>query len=190
MISSSDIEIDGTTTGENGLDTGSLTNDNFYDVYIIGKADGTTAGLLVLRAGSPVMPTGYIYKRLLLTVRYDTATFREIETVGQGNERTVKYNMTIIVNGLASSKWQTYDNSANVPSNAAEQLLNQTIITSGSDAGIRPYGSSHSMGIIFGNIGNVMEWIPLINGDQRFEWGLNSGSAAIFIWVSGYRQYV
>lgn len=50
------------TTGANGLDTGTLAADTFYAVYIIYNANtSTTAGLLSTNATTPTLPSGYTY---------------------------------------------------------------------------------------------------------------------------------
>jgi len=58
FFSSVSVTINAATTGANGLDTGSLTTNQEYHVYLI--SDGANvAGLLSLSATSPTMPTGY-----------------------------------------------------------------------------------------------------------------------------------
>lgn len=58
FFSTVSVTINAATTGANALDTGSLTNNQEYYVYLI--SDGTNvAGLLSLSATSPTMPTGY-----------------------------------------------------------------------------------------------------------------------------------
>jgi hypothetical protein len=52
-----------TTSGANGLDTGTEASNTWYSVWVIGKLDGTTAALLSTSATSPVMPSGYVLKR-------------------------------------------------------------------------------------------------------------------------------
>ncbi len=54
------VTINETTTGANGLDTGSLANNTFYHHYLI--SNGTaTAGLSSTSATSPTLPGGYVY---------------------------------------------------------------------------------------------------------------------------------
>lgn len=56
--------IDCTVNGANGLDTGTFTSNNLYKIFLISKADGTTAAI-ASAATPPTMPSGYIYYRRL-----------------------------------------------------------------------------------------------------------------------------
>lgn len=51
-----------TTSGAGGLDTGSVASNTWYALWIIQKADATTAALFSLSATAPTLPSGYIYK--------------------------------------------------------------------------------------------------------------------------------
>jgi len=65
---SSDITVDITTSGANGLDTGSEAANTWYYIYLIW--DGSNAaGLLSTSYTSPTLPAGYTAKRLLGAVR-------------------------------------------------------------------------------------------------------------------------
>lgn len=64
------LTIAGTSTGANGLDTGSLATSTWYSVWVI--YNGTTvAGLLSTSATSPTMPSGYTYKTRVGWIRTD-----------------------------------------------------------------------------------------------------------------------
>lgn len=77
-VGSQDLTIDATSTGANGLDTGSLANTTWYYVYIISNGT-TTAALLSTSATSPTMPTGYTYKyRVGAIITGGAATFTRI----------------------------------------------------------------------------------------------------------------
>lgn len=56
---------------QGGLDTGSKASSTWYYKFIISKADGTTDYLFSTSATSPTMPTDYIYKRRIGTIRTD-----------------------------------------------------------------------------------------------------------------------
>lgn len=75
-ISDSDIVLDITASGLNGLDSGSEANNTWYYVYLIGKTDGTVGALLSTTneadSGSITLPTGYTLKRQLpIAIRND-----------------------------------------------------------------------------------------------------------------------
>jgi hypothetical protein len=60
-LSSVSVTADVTTSGANGLDTGSVVANTWYSAWVI--YNGTTiAALLSLSATAPTMPSGYTYK--------------------------------------------------------------------------------------------------------------------------------
>jgi hypothetical protein len=64
IISTSALSLDTDATGAGGLDTGSLTADTWYFVWVIAKSsDGTVSALLSTSSTSPTMPAGYDKKR-------------------------------------------------------------------------------------------------------------------------------
>ncbi len=88
-VSSVDLTIDCTTTGENGLDTGSLANSTWYYLYIISDTT-TTAGLMSTSATSPTMPSGYSFKyRVGAVMTNGSALFMRIKQVGNVAEYEV-----------------------------------------------------------------------------------------------------
>ena len=60
-VSNVNVTLNATTTGANGLDTGSLAQGKFYYIYIINNGS-TTASLASLSSTSPTLPSGYTYK--------------------------------------------------------------------------------------------------------------------------------
>lgn len=63
-----------TTSGANGLDTGSEAPSTWYSVWIIfAPATGVVASLLSTSATSPTMPSGYTFKARVGWVRNDSA---------------------------------------------------------------------------------------------------------------------
>lgn len=70
MTSAGVLTINAGTTGANGLDTGSLVNNTFYHVYIIGKTDGTVAGFMSTSL-TPTLPSGYTLRRRIGSVKTD-----------------------------------------------------------------------------------------------------------------------
>jgi hypothetical protein len=83
------LTIDASTTGANGLDTGSLANNTWYYSYIISNGT-TTAGLLSTSATAPTMPSGYVYKYRIGAIRtLGAATFVRIRQAGNRAMYTV-----------------------------------------------------------------------------------------------------
>ncbi len=88
IASSVNVTADITSSGANGLDTGSEASSTWYYAWVI--YDGTTvASLLSTSATAPTMPSGYTYKALVGSVRNDASSnfigFHQID-------RTVYYN--------------------------------------------------------------------------------------------------
>jgi hypothetical protein len=88
------------SSGANGLDTGSRSIGNIYYIWIIYNGS-TVSGLFSLSATSPTMPSGYTYKALVGSVFYHygaaISTFsqidnkvahEELELVSSGTELT------------------------------------------------------------------------------------------------------
>lgn len=53
----------------NRLDAGSLANNTWYHLFVIGKTDGTTGVLASTSVSSPTMPTGYTLKRRIASFK-------------------------------------------------------------------------------------------------------------------------
>jgi hypothetical protein len=64
------LNVDGATTGANGLDTGALAVSTWYAVWVIASTRGESlAGLLSASFTSPTLPAGYTLKRKVGAVR-------------------------------------------------------------------------------------------------------------------------
>jgi len=88
-ISSVDLTVACAGTGANGLDTGSLANNTWYNLFIISNGT-TTAGLASTSATSPTMPSGYTYKYRVGAIRTEAAaTFIRVKQAGNRAQYTV-----------------------------------------------------------------------------------------------------
>lgn len=67
------LVIDATIVGANGLDFSSLVLSTGYHIFIIGKVDGTTAGIISTNPTTPIMPSGYTLKRRIGSVKTDAS---------------------------------------------------------------------------------------------------------------------
>jgi type II secretory pathway pseudopilin PulG len=63
--------IDCTTTGANGLDTGSLAATTWYHAFAIGKAAGANPAFLASTSLTPTLPSGYTLKRRIGSFKTD-----------------------------------------------------------------------------------------------------------------------
>jgi hypothetical protein len=69
---SAPVTVDLSTSGANGLDTGSASADEWYAVHVIGGKEVPTAGLLSLSGTAPTLPTGYTaFRRVGWARTYD-----------------------------------------------------------------------------------------------------------------------
>lgn len=155
------LTIAGTTTGANALDTGTIAASTWYALWVIAKADGTTAGLLSLSATAPTLPSGYTFKARVGWIRTDgTANKYPLGFTQYG--RRVQYkvaaggnvpNMPIMANGATGSTstptWTAVGASAFVPPSAAKIALSvQAGSASSQPVGVCPnnsYGSRTSL---------------------------------------------
>ena len=71
-VSSVSVTLNCTTTGANGLDTGSLAASKYYYVYII--SNGSTTASLASLSKSPTMPSGYTYKARVSSIGSDASS--------------------------------------------------------------------------------------------------------------------
>lgn len=139
IVLSAAVEIDATTNGANGLETGSLANSTLYAVYVIGDSTGyrDTAGFLSLNSNStPTLPFGYDMYRRVGTVRTDgTADLLVFDQTGDGKERTMWYRASIAtdVTAGASATFAAVDLSGSVPSTASELIAKCTFTPTGAD---------------------------------------------------------
>ena len=122
------LTVDVSTSGANGLDSGSLAT-AWYLVYVIGKADGTLAGLVSVDGGSVTMPTGYTFKKLVGCILTDGAPFYVHGCQQMGD---LVYHTPPFPNGPYSNS--TYAGNARtlqVPPSATAAIIWGIIINSG-----------------------------------------------------------
>jgi hypothetical protein len=79
------VTINCTTTGANGLDSGSLAANTWYYLWLIyNPATDTVAGLASISSSAPTMPSGYTAKaRLGATRTGGAATFNRVRQLGR-----------------------------------------------------------------------------------------------------------
>lgn len=148
------LSIAGTSTGANGLDTGTIAGSTWYSLWVI--YNGTTAsGLMSLSATAPTMPSGYTYKARVGWIRTDgTANKYPLSFTQYG--RRVQYkvaagsNVTglpVMASGvqgnISTPTWVAVDVGAFVPPTTSSiNLLLQSLPSgSGINAGAAPNNS-------------------------------------------------
>ncbi|MBI5816695.1 MAG: hypothetical protein HZB29_13920 [Nitrospinae bacterium] len=68
------LTADITVAGANGRDAGSEASSTWYYIWLIGKTDGTVAGLFSTSSTAPTMPSGYTYKRCVGAIYNDASS--------------------------------------------------------------------------------------------------------------------
>lgn len=79
------LTLNAATTGANGLDAGSLANNTWYHVFVIGKADGTVAAFGSTNL-APTLPSGYTLRRRVWSAKTATGAATLIDYSQFGDE--------------------------------------------------------------------------------------------------------
>lgn len=91
------VTINTTTTGANGLDTGSRANSTWYNLFLISNGSAT-AGLASTSATAPTLPSGYVYYVRVGAMRTDgSANFYRSRQLGS----RAQYKVTAATNTAA-----------------------------------------------------------------------------------------
>lgn len=150
------------TSGANGLDTGTKSNDTWYALYVIADSSATnpTASLFSLNFSSPTLPAGYDKFRRVGVVR--------TKSTGQGNfteffqhwaGRTRRYfwdtSSTKILSDGSSTAFTAVSAAAFVPPSSRFVMLrcefeqgDSVVAPSSEEARLRPTGSLSNSGQI------------------------------------------
>lgn len=104
----------GTNGAANALDTGTIATNSWYAIWVIAKADGTTAGLASLSATAPTMPTGYTYKARVGWVRTinASATLYGTWQLGRRAQYVVGLAQTTVIPVIGSGVTGTFSTTA------------------------------------------------------------------------------
>jgi hypothetical protein len=98
-----DLNIDITSSGINGLDSGSEHPDTWYYIWIIAKSNGATAGLLSSSSSNPAMPSGYIYKAFAGAVHNCRNAGNDFGPIKQIGNKVARNAVAVVNSGNASS---------------------------------------------------------------------------------------
>ena len=111
------------SSGVNGLDTGTEASDTWYAVYVIADSTGSnpTEGLFSLSFTSPTLPAGYDVFRRVGAVRNDgSSNIENFLEVSPGRRREIVRDLRVIVlNGGNVTTWTSIDCSAAAPPSAS-----------------------------------------------------------------------
>lgn len=138
LLQAVSLSISGAANGANGLDTGALTINTWYSLWVIWNGT-TTAGLMSLSATAPTLPGGYTHKARVGWVRTDASGnkyplgFRQFGrkvnyAVAAGSNLAA---LPIMAGGVAGSvstpTWVAVATGAYVPPTASHISANATI---------------------------------------------------------------
>lgn len=186
--------LDISTTGANGLDTGTVANATWYYVFEIAKADGTKAGLLSTSATAPTMPSGYTYKARIGAVRTDGSAhlYRTLQ-YGPRTQYVIGTNPTAsraMITGssgdISIPTWTAQAVAAFVPPTASR--IHLTLAVDGQAAMAAPngsYGAYNSATVppplmlsLAGSVGRISDWITLESTNVYY--ASNGANAELF----------
>ncbi len=164
VIGNVNVAIDCTTVGANGLSAGSLAAFTWYYVWVINNGT-TTAGLVSTSPTTPIMPSGYSYKRLLgVAITDSSAHF--LVFVQQGN-RFIYDGTQQISMGTAAQSWTTQNCAGFIPPVSTRGLFQLTVVyaSTAMTCALRKNGSASNMGHVMGYVTSagtsavVNDWI-------------------------------
>lgn len=200
----SQIIIDLTSNGVNGLDTGTVTNGYDYFVYIVKNETTGDVGAVASHAkfyGEVVVPSGYtMYRKLRFGFVYNSARdgIPDFHLSAwptpiirlTGAETTSDYN---VLNVGSSSSFVDFSLSGFIPDNARMAYI-QCITSSSGGAGsayLRSFGGQNT-GIIVGSSspGDVQDRLCLtmrVTSDIKLQYRV-IGGALLSVYVLGYEM--
>lgn len=197
-VRSVSVTADCTTTGANGLDTGSLATTTWYYGWVIAKIDGTIAALVSTSNSSPTMPSGYTYKALVSAVRTDGAShFIKFRQFGNA----VYYEARQLALNVGSSTTEaTVNVSSFIPPNALSfQIGALFTATAGSGSGtdtctLRYISGSDFYALSAYTIAGSLSqpdtaFLEMPNVSQQFFYIIAGGfgSPNASVWVAGFK---
>lgn len=119
------------------LDTGTIAPGTWYKLFIIGKADGTTDFICTLPTNTtPLMPSGYIYKRRIAMVVWSSSNYW-IKYWQRGDEFLWDVPFSNVVGTIINANVRTGFTFAVPPNLEVEALLSLSAQCATASAGVR-----------------------------------------------------
>ncbi len=164
IINGGTLTADITTSGANGLDTGSEAGSTSYFCYIIADTDGVNAvaSLLSLSATAPTLPSGYdVFRRIGWVRNNSSSDFGFFNC--NGNDRNRRYllgdTLTSLnpLSGGTATVYTDVDLSSFMPSTSTYVLLviNYLPNVATNIFRVRPNGSTTNLPITVGAVGSI-----------------------------------
>lgn len=204
IITSATITINAAVNGINGLDTGSLSTNKTYAIFVIGDSTNknSAATLLSLSATAPTLPFGYDSFRRIGWARTDGSShFLLYYVVGNGTHRSYFWDsmISVLSAGIATS-FTAIDLSAAVPvvdNTPVILYASLTPATAGDKASFRPTGSSATTvfdmtGVVAAKAQDMQIKIlsKLSSSLPKIDYEVTSGSDSLNLSVLGFEDYI
>lgn len=189
-----------TTSGANGLDTGSEASDTWYFIFVCSGASGVAA-LLSTSQVSPTLPAGYDESfRLVGSVYNDSGSdFRYFFQKGAGRQRRVCYNADRTtelraLSGGSATTWTAVDVSEWVPTSAITmECMSYADDFLANFLQIRPYdytGATQGTHVVIGiSDGNTLAHL-LCNSSEQLQYAFTAVGGNAIIDILGYVEEV
>jgi hypothetical protein len=144
--------VDAETNGANGLDTGSLANNTWYALFIIGSSTNSATPSLLLSASvsSPLLPDGFdCFRRIGWARTNGSAEILKFLQTGSGGKEYYQWDVPInVLSAGSSATFATVSLASAVPPQTTPVHINisYTPAAAANTASIRPSGSSAAAG--------------------------------------------
>lgn len=200
IVLSSTATLNAATTGANALDTGSLANNTWYAVYVIGSSvnQAQPVTLLSTSATAPILPDNYdVFRRIGWVLTDGSAHFLAVDIYGNSNERIYKWDAIATELSAAGNTGYTDVNMASsVPPTSNLVDINWKLVpaTAGNLTLLRKNGSSSTANPqLTGSVAaqpNAGFITMNCDSSQIIEYKTASGSDALTLYVLGFTDFI
>jgi len=192
IVLSSTITINGAVNGANGLDTGSLANNTFYYVFLIGDSTKNlpTAGLLSLSSTAPALPGGVnvpggydMFRRIGAVLTDGSAHILSFTQIG--TEMWYEAPISVLA-ATANASFTAQNIGAAVPPIAINVRFLATLVANAASnfVALRPTGSANTTGyakmsaVAAGGTSQIGVLVCPCNATPSIDWKTDAASTA------------
>jgi len=187
------ITIDITSTGANGLDTGSEQTSTWYYIWLIyNPTTETVAGLFSLSSTNPTLPEGYTKKRRVGAAKNQgDGNLRKYQSYLNGNTKRIRYDKRYeVLNTSGQTSWMDVDCSILIPSVSEFAWMEMYVQRNGYAAHYwRKNGTditeTDAQGVFGDAVGSCQADIPL-DSNQIYEYTVNHAATSAVASILGY----
>lgn len=198
IINGSNITVSVSYAGINGLDAGTVANNTFYKVFLVGSSRGMKPTGILLSTGSlPAMPADYdVYRRIGYVLTNGSAQIVNFYALGAG-VRQYFYDAPItVLNALGNTAYTTLNLTTllGLPPGAQIVKLNYRFVpnTAGNSFVLRPATSTSTTNVIIAApvASQPSSGVLDINTDaaQSIAYKTTSASDALSLFVVGFED--